>query len=85
MPPPVPRRADLPSDISVMVIAIVKETLPASATVTWTSPKGDGGGCNFPVTYHPHTSMGPTNQWAVWLGFGGPFSGKCVVTITLAP
>lgn len=54
-------------------------------TVTWTSPKGDGGGCNFPVTYHPHTSMGPTNQWAVWLGFGGPFSGKCVVTITLAP
>lgn len=54
-------------------------------TVVWNGTKGDGGGCNFPVTYHPHSSAGPTNQWAVWIGFGGPFSGKCVVTITLAP
>ena len=54
-------------------------------TVVWNSTKGDGGGCNFPVTYHPHTSAGPTNQWAVWIGFGGAFSGKCIVTITLAP
>ena len=54
-------------------------------TVVWASTKGDGGGCNFPVTYHPHTSQGATNQWAVWIGFGGEFSGKCVVTITLAP
>lgn len=56
-------------------------------SVTWNSVKGDGGGCNFPVTYHPHTSAGATNQWAVWIGFGGAFAGteKCIVTITLAP
>ncbi|MEO8807052.1 MAG: hypothetical protein ABI433_13310 [Burkholderiaceae bacterium] len=54
-------------------------------TVTWNSVKGDGGGCNFPVTYFPHSSAGATNAWAVWIGFGGPISGKCVVTITLAP
>lgn len=54
-------------------------------SVTWNSPKGDGGGCNFPVSYHPHTSAGATNLWAVWIGFGGPISGKCVVTITLKP
>ena len=56
-------------------------------TVTWNSPKGDGGDCNFPVSYHPHTSAGATNLWAVWIGFGGPLVGgeKCVVTITLAP
>ena len=56
-------------------------------SVTWNSPKGDGGGCSFPVTYHPHTSLGATEQWAVWVGFGGAFAGgeKCVVTITLAP
>ena len=52
--------------------------------MTWNSVKGDGGGCNFPVTYHPHSSAGATNLWAVWIGFGGPFSGKCVVTITLS-
>ena len=54
-------------------------------TVTWNSVKGDGGGCNFPVTYHPHSSAGATQLWAVWIGFGGAFSGKCIVTITLAP
>ena len=54
-------------------------------SVTWSTTKGDGGGCNFPVSYHPHTSAGATNLWAVWIGFGGPFSGKCVVTITLKP
>ena len=54
-------------------------------TVTWTSVVGDGGGCNFPVTYFPHSSAGATDRWAVWIGFGGPFSGKCVVTITLKP
>lgn len=53
-------------------------------SVTWNSVKGDGGDCNFPVTYHPHSSAGATNLWAVWIGFGGPFSGKCVVTITLS-
>ena len=54
-------------------------------TVTWTSVVGDGGGCNFPVTYFPHSSFGQTGAWAVWIGFGGPMSGKCVVTITLKP
>jgi hypothetical protein len=54
-------------------------------SVTWSSVKGDGGGCNFPVTYYPHSSAGATNAWAVWIGFGGAISGKCVVTITLAP
>lgn len=56
-------------------------------SVTWNSVKGDGGGCDFPVSYHPHTSAGATSQWAVWTGFGGaPGSGdKCMVTITLAP
>ena len=54
-------------------------------TVTWNSVKGDGGDCNFPVTYHPHNSMGPTNFWAVWTSFGGAPEGKCIVTITLAP
>ena len=53
-------------------------------SVSWNSVKGDGGGCAFPVTYHPHSSAGATNLWAVWIGFGGPISGKCVVTITLA-
>ena len=52
-------------------------------TVTWNSVKGDGGDCNFPVTYYPHSSAGATNTWAVWIGFGGAFSGKCVVTVTL--
>ena len=59
--------------------------LSCNRSVTWNSVKGDGGGCNFPVTYHPHSSAGATNLWAVWINFGGPISGKCVVTITLAP
>ena len=54
-------------------------------TVTWTGVVGDRGGCNFPVTYFPHSSAGATDTWAVWIGFGGAISGKCVVTITLAP
>jgi hypothetical protein len=54
-------------------------------TVTWTSTVADGGDCNFPVTYFPHSSFGQTGAWAVWIGFGGAFSGKCVVTITLKP
>ena len=53
--------------------------------VTWTSPLGDGGGCNFPVSYFPHSSAGATDAWAVWIGFGGAISGKCEVTVTLAP
>ncbi len=52
-------------------------------TVTWNSVKGDGGDCNFPVTYYPHSSAGATNTWAVWIGFGGPISGKCMVTVTV--
>lgn len=56
-------------------------------SVTWNAPKGDGGGCSFPVSYHPHSSAGATKQWAVWIGFGGAVAGgnKCVVTITLQP
>ena len=54
-------------------------------SVTWTSVVGDGGGCNFPVTYFPHSSAGQTDAWAVWIGFGGAFSGKCLVTVTLKP
>jgi hypothetical protein len=56
-------------------------------TVTWTAPIGDGGGCRFPVTYHPHNSSGPTDAWAVWIGFGGPIGPgvRCMVTITLSP
>jgi hypothetical protein len=53
-------------------------------TVTWNSVVGDGGGCNFPVTYFPHSSVQPTNSWAVWIGFGGALSGKCMVTVTLS-
>jgi hypothetical protein len=55
-------------------------------TVSWTQPKGDGGDCNFPVTYHPHSSAGPSDTWALWMGWGdGPFApdGTCEVTITL--
>jgi hypothetical protein len=57
-------------------------------SVSWTGPVGDGGDCRFPITYHPHNSQGPTNTWAVWLGFSdswNPAGGKCTVTITLAP
>ncbi len=54
-------------------------------SVTWKTPLGDGGGCSFPVTYFPHSSAGATNSWAVWIGFGGPISGTCIVTIKLKP
>jgi hypothetical protein len=54
-------------------------------SVTWNSVVGDRGGCDFPVTYFPHSSGGATNSWAVWTGFGGPISGTCIVTITLKP
>jgi hypothetical protein len=54
-------------------------------STSWTGVEADGGGCVFPITYHPHSSAGPTNAWAVWIGFGGAISGKCVVTITIAP
>ena len=54
-------------------------------SVSWNSVVGDGGGCNFPVTYFPHSSAGATDAWAVWIGFGGDFSGKCEVTVTIAP
>ena len=53
-------------------------------SVTWNSTKADGGGCNFPVTYHPFAAGEAAAAWAVWIGFGGPFSGKCVVTVTLS-
>jgi putative lipoic acid-binding regulatory protein len=53
-------------------------------TVSWAGVKPDGGGCSFPVTYHPHSTAGPTKEWAVWVGFGGPIAGgKCTVTVTL--
>ena len=55
-------------------------------TATWQNkPVGDGGVLAFPVTYHPHSSAGATHLWAVWIGYGGGFSGRCVVTIDLAP
>ncbi len=57
-------------------------------TVAWNSVVGDGGGCSFPITYPPHSSAGPTNAWAIWVGFGGPWApgaAKCIVTVTLAP
>jgi hypothetical protein len=56
-------------------------------SVTWNSVVGDGGGCNFPITYHPHSSAGATNAWAVWIGFGGAIvaGNKCMVTVTLLP
>lgn len=57
-------------------------------TVSWTQPRPDGGDCNFPVTYHPHSSAGPSDTWALWMGWGdGPFApdGTCEVTITLPP
>ncbi|MEO8057753.1 MAG: hypothetical protein ABI671_05465 [Burkholderiales bacterium] len=56
-------------------------------SVTWSTTKADGGGCNFPVTYHPNNSADATDQWAVWIGFGGEVASgnKCIVTVTLAP
>ena len=49
--------------------------------------KGDHGNCDFPVTFHPHSSAGATNTYAVWIGFGGAVASgnRCVVTITLNP
>jgi len=65
---------------------------PCNRTVTWAAPKGDGGGCNFPITYHPFTLAGTkTDLWALWMGHSGdPLGwdaggGRCVVTISLAP
>jgi hypothetical protein len=53
---------------------------------SWTNEnpvKGDGGGCNFPRTYHPHGQV--TDVFALWVGFGGTPDAayKCEVTITL--
>lgn len=58
---------------------------PCNRSVTWNAPVGDGGGCAFPISYHPHNSNGPTNLWAVWLGFGETWNpeGDCEVTIVL--
>lgn len=55
--------------------------------VSWNGPVRDGGGCSFPISYHPHNSSGPTGAWAVWIGFGGPLpaDGICTITVTLAP
>lgn len=75
----------LPKAISYTAVLSGYAYPSCNRTVTWNAVKGDGGGCNFPVTYFPHSSAGATNAWAVWIGFGGAISGKCVVTITLAP
>jgi len=57
---------------------------PCNRTVTWNSERGDGGGCNFPITYHPFSAREAAQAWAVWIGFGGPVGeGTCTVTITL--
>ena len=57
---------------------------PCNRSVSWTAPVGDGGGCNFPITYHPFAAGDAASAWAVWIGFGGPIGeGKCTVTITL--
>ena len=58
---------------------------PCNRTITWNSEVGDGGGCNFPVTYHPRSQWDKAPAWAVWIGFGGPLTGpgKFVATITL--
>lgn len=57
---------------------------PCNRTVSWIGPVADGGGCNFPITYHPFQSGDAASFWAVWIGFGGPLSeGTCTVTITL--
>lgn len=56
---------------------------PCNRSISWTRPVGDGGGCSFPITYHPHNSRGPTNFWAVWLGFSNQWApeGEFEVTI----
>jgi hypothetical protein len=57
---------------------------PCNRSVSWTSEKGDGGGCNFPITYHPFAAREAAKAWAVWIGFGGAIGeGTCTVTITL--
>jgi hypothetical protein len=57
---------------------------PCNRSVTWNSEKGDGGGCNFPITYHPFSAREAAQAWAVWIGFGGAIGeGTCTVTITL--
>lgn len=58
---------------------------PCNRTVSWNSIKGDGGGCNFPITGHPFSAGDSASAWAVWIGFGGPIegSGKFVATVTL--
>ena len=58
---------------------------PCNRTITWNSELGDGGGCSFPVTYHPRSQWDKAPAWAVWIGFGGPLTGpgKFVATITL--
>lgn len=58
---------------------------PCNRSVSWTTEKGDGGGCNFPITYHPFSAREAAKAWAVWIGFGGPLTGpgKCMVTVTV--
>lgn len=57
---------------------------PCNRSVSWNSEVGDGGGCNFPITYHPFSAREAASAWAVWIGFGGPIGeGTCTVTITL--
>ncbi len=57
---------------------------PCNRSVSWISEVGDGGGCNFPISYHPFSAREAASFWAVWIGFGGPISeGTCTVTITL--
>lgn len=60
---------------------------PCNRTVSWTTEKGDGGGCSFPISYHPFAAREAAQAWAVWIGFGGalPTDGHVDVTITLAP
>ncbi len=57
---------------------------PCNRSVSWVSEKPDGGGCNFPITYHPFQAREAASFWAVWIGFGGAIGeGTCTVTITL--
>ena len=58
---------------------------PCNRPISWNSEVGDGGGCSFPVTYHPRSQGDKAPAWAVWIGFGYPFTGpgKFVATITL--
>ena len=57
---------------------------PCNRSVSWISEVGDGGGCSFPISYHPFAAREAASFWAVWIGFGGPIGeGTCTVTITL--